>query len=150
MKTVGGLLVVLALLIGVVPQFTDCLADGRMLTLEGGRQIPMKCHWTAMAEIGVAIPLLATGVLIAISKRRDTRRTLGILGAVLGAVTILLPTSLIGVCANPDMICLSFMKPALMLMGSVVIALNAYVVVQSVVKTEELEAATQRGAVVPG
>ena len=41
--------------------------------------------------------------------------SLSILGLAFGAFLILLPTALIGVCANPDMICNSVMKPTLIL-----------------------------------
>ena len=61
---IAALIVVLAIGIGVLPQFTDCLSQGRMLTLEIGRQIPMKCHWTAQAEIALAVPLLAVGAMM--------------------------------------------------------------------------------------
>ena len=39
------------------------------------------------------------------------------LGLVLGAFAILLPTALIGVCANPEMICNLVMKPTLVFAG---------------------------------
>ena len=41
----------LALVIGIVPFLTDCQSQGRALTLQTGRTIPMKCHWT----VGFAI-----------------------------------------------------------------------------------------------
>lgn len=49
---------------------------------------------------------------------------LGIAGAALGIATILLPTELIGVCMNPSMPCVSTMKPALLLMGALVLAIG--------------------------
>ena len=36
-KFMGGLIIVLALVIGIVPVFTDCLANGRSLTTADGR-----------------------------------------------------------------------------------------------------------------
>lgn len=124
MKVASFAIMVLAVLIGVVPMFTDCESAGRMLTLEDGRQVSMKCHWTARAELGLALPLLAVGAMMPFSKNRGSRRMLGIAGAALGIATILLPTELIGVCMNPSMPCVSTMKPALLLMGALVMAIG--------------------------
>jgi hypothetical protein len=119
------LIVVLALVVGIVPQFTDCQSQGRSLTLENGKTVPMKCHWTAMAELGMALPLLGVGSVMGFSKKKETRRSLAFLGVALGAVVMLLPTALIGVCANPDMLCNALMRPTLLLAGGLVIALSA-------------------------
>jgi hypothetical protein len=133
-KAIGVLMMVLALVSGILPQFTDCASQGRALTLANGREIPMKCTWTARAEAAVAAPLLATGLFMTASRRKELFRVLGLMGIILGAAVILLPTSLIGVCGNPDMICNSLMKPALTLTGSVTVALGALAVVLSVVR----------------
>jgi CHASE2 domain-containing sensor protein len=124
MKTVGFLIVGLAVLIGVIPIFFNCLHDGKAITLQDGRQIPMKCFWTAMAAIASAVPLLGVGGLMAWSRQKETKRSLGILGGILGIVVIGLPTFLIGVCAHPDASCNMVMKPALIFMGVVVTALS--------------------------
>jgi len=63
MKVAAIVIMLLAVAIAAVPQFTDCLADGRQLTTADGRQIPMKCHWTARAELGLGLPILAVGAL---------------------------------------------------------------------------------------
>jgi hypothetical protein len=137
MKIAAVLMIIIALTIGIVPQFTDCESQGRTLTLANGREIPMKCHWTAQAEVGLAIPLMAVGSLLTFSKRKESFRNLSIMGAVLGAFVILLPTALIGVCGNPEMICNSIMKPFLILTGSLVTALSLFTFVRSTVKKEE-------------
>jgi hypothetical protein len=139
MKIVASLLIVLALVVGIVPQFTDCASDGRMLTLADGRTIPMKCHWTAKGELALAVPLLATGSVMAASRRKETWRSLSLIGTVLGVLIILLPTSLIGVCGNPDMICNSVMKPVLILAGSVVTAVGLIGLVASFVRRDTVE-----------
>jgi hypothetical protein len=120
-KTLGFLIVGLALVIGIVPLFTDCLSQGRMLTTTAGANVPMKCHWTAIAEIGLAIPLLLVGLMNITSKRQETLRSLNVLGTALGVLVILFPTALIGVCAKPDMICNMIMKPTLILAGTLTI-----------------------------
>jgi hypothetical protein len=111
------LIVILALLIGLVPQFFNCQYDGKGLTLADGRQVPMKCTWTAHASLLVAIPLLVVGLLLAFSRQRETRRVLALLGVIDGILVILLPTWLIGVCQHPGASCNLVMKPALILMG---------------------------------
>ncbi len=129
MKVAAVSLVLLAVLIAVVPIFSDCLSAGRMLTLADGREIPMKCHWAGRAELGLGLPLLAVGITMYFSRRRESRRNLGIVGVTLGVVTILLPTVLIGVCGSPDMPCHSIMQPALTLMGILVIGISLAIVI---------------------
>lgn len=101
------------------------------MTLENGKTIPMKCHWTGQAEMALAGPLLVTGSLLAINKRKETLHGLSVLGGILGIFVILLPTALIGVCANPDMICNSVMRPTLILLGSLILALSVFGLVTS-------------------
>lgn len=121
MKTVGIVLIVLAAVVGIVPQFSDCLAQGSAIDLPNGNTIPMRCHWTRMAEVAVAFPLGVTGSLVALNRRRQSKRALLQVGLALGLATILIPTHLIGVCASDDMICNMVMKPTLILAGVLVI-----------------------------
>ncbi len=122
MKAIGSILVVLALVIGIVPQFTDCLAQGHTIALPNGNTMPMKCHWTRQAEVAVAIPLGLVSILTLTSKRRETLRVLAGLAMALGLAAILLPTSLIGVCASEEMICNMLMKPTLVFAGLLTMA----------------------------
>ena len=124
MKIAAVLMIVLALVIGIAPQFSDCHSQGNMLTLANGRQIDMKCHWTAQGEIALALPLLAVGGMSLTTRRRETLQKLSILGFILGVLVILLPTALIGVCASPEMMCNAVMRPTLILSGTLVSALS--------------------------
>jgi hypothetical protein len=130
-KITAGLIVVLALVIGIVPLFTDCLSQGRSLTTAEGKVVPMKCHWTALAEIGVAIPLGLVGFFEFFSKRKETVRLLGALGLVLGALVIAFPTVLIGTCANPAMPCNLVEKPVLLFAGMLALAASTVVLSQA-------------------
>jgi hypothetical protein len=120
-KTMGILMIVLALIIAIVPLFTDCLASGRTLTTADGRSVPMKCHWTAIAEIGLAVPLALIGIFNLTSKRKETFQALNLTGSALGLLVILFPTVLIGVCANASMPCNMVEKPTLILSGILII-----------------------------
>ena len=124
MKIPAVLIVILAILIGTLPYFFNCQYDGKALTLENGRQVPMKCYWTARASLAVAVPLLAVGLLIAFSRQKETLRALALVGAILGTMVILLPTRLIGVCQHPGASCNLVMKPALIFAGSLVIGVS--------------------------
>jgi hypothetical protein len=132
MKLLAIFIAILAILISVVPQFTDCESQGRTLTLEDGHQISMKCHWTARAELVAGIPLFAIGAMTYFSRRKETRIVMGVLGSLLGVLVILLPTGLIGVCMNAEMLCNSVMKPFLILTGSLVVAVSLAVIVFSI------------------
>ena len=117
MKIIASVLIVLSLVAAIAPQFLDCQSQGKSLTLQNGKTVPMKCHWTAISMIAVGGPLFLLGGLLFFSKRKETQRTLSALGSVSGAFMVAMPTFLIGVCANPDMLCNSVMKPTLILTG---------------------------------
>jgi len=124
MKAIGISFIVFALAIGLVPQFTNCSAQGRSLELANGNTTPMKCYWTARAELAVAGPLLLIGSLMVFNRRKETLRTLSVLGAALGLFAILLPTTLIGVCASDEMLCNILMKPTLIFSGILTLTLG--------------------------
>lgn len=125
-KVLGVALVIAAILVAVIPYFNNCTAEGLFITTKDGRQIDMKCYWTSRAELGVAIPLLAVGIITATSKRKSTLMAMAVLGGLLSAVTFALPTVLIGVCMM-DKSCLNVMKPSMMMLGVVGIALSVAV-----------------------
>lgn len=122
MRVIAGIIILLALVIGVVPQFTDCYAQGSVIEMPNGDEMPMRCHYTRQAEVVVAIPLFAVGVLMLFSKRRLTLRILAVVAVVLGVCAILVPTVLIGVCASAEMICNMVMKPTLLFAGVLTVA----------------------------
>ncbi len=131
MKVPAVLIVVLAIGIGVASLIFNCQAEGRSLALANGKTAPMKCYWSAMAEIGMMIPLVAAGAMLAFSKRKETRRVLTITTGILSAVVMLLPTVMIGVCPNADMDCNKVMLPTTLFAGVLALALSIGVLVMS-------------------
>ncbi len=131
MRVVAAILIIAALVVAIVPQFTDCLSQGRTLQLANGNTTPMKCHWTAQAMIALGTLLAGVGVLLAFSKRRESQRHLGLLAGLSGVVVVLVPTVIIGVCANNAMLCNSLMQPILILSGVITAALGMGVAVVS-------------------
>ncbi len=121
-KIFGVALLALAVVLAVVPAFTDCQSQGRSLTTTAGTKVPMKCHWTGVAELTASIPLGLVGIMTTFSRRRTSFRGLAVFGLALGVMAILLPTKLIGVCATPTMLCHTVMSPVLIGTGAVVIA----------------------------
>jgi len=124
MKVLGSIIIILALVIAIVPLFTDCESQGKSIVLANGKTIPMKCHWTGRAALAMAFPLAAVGLLMAVSRRKETQRALSVVAAVSGIMVILLPTYLIGVCASPDMICNMIERGALILAGVLALAVG--------------------------
>ena len=124
MRAIGAILVALALVVGIVPQFTDCWAQGGALELSNGSRLPMRCHWTRQAEVAVAFPLGIVGLLVLFNHRRQTLRALLVTGLALGIAVILVPAYLIGVCASDEMICSLLMKPTLLFAGVLTMATN--------------------------
>ena len=129
-KFLGIALIVFALAIAIIPGFTDCQSQGKSIALANGNTIPMKCHWTGVAEIAVGVPLLAVGALITASRRKDSLLNLGIVGIILGVFAILLPTKLIGVCQS-SMLCNTAMKPSLIVLGSLALVGGVVAIVLS-------------------
>jgi drug/metabolite transporter (DMT)-like permease len=124
LKIIAVILMVLGLVTIFVPSFYTCQAKGKVVELPGGGSIPMTCWWTARAEILPGVLLALVGGMLFISGQLESRRFLSILALILGIFILLLPMKLIGICANPTMPCVLLMKPVLLLIGVVVVALG--------------------------
>lgn len=128
-KFLGVVMVVLALALAIAPIFTDCESHGKMLTTADGRSISMKCHWAGIAEIAAAVPLGLAGIAALRARRKETLRFAGIVGAGAAGVALLIPTILIGTCANPMMVCNLLMKPTLLASGILAIVASLALIV---------------------
>jgi hypothetical protein len=121
MAIIGGIFIVLALLMAIIPQFSSCQSQGSSIALPNGTTVPMKCYWTGQAELVLAVILLVIGILLIISRKVETQKYLSIVGILLGILAILMPTFIIGVCAMPTHICNTIMKTSLLILGPLVI-----------------------------
>ena len=138
MKVLAVLIIIFALVIIIVPQFTNCEsgkehpATINMQSSTGAAAVPyrmMKCFWSARAEIIAGVPLLALGVLLFFARRKETIRVIGIVTAIIGVLTILIPTTFVGTCVNSAMVCNTEMKPTLLICGGITVALGIAVLV---------------------
>ena len=120
---VAVVIMVLAIAIAVLPHFYTCQYSGRDITTATGMHVPMKCNWSAQAEIAVGLPLLAVGTMMLFSRRKESTAFLSIMGVILGIAVILIPEKLIGVCSS-QMPCNTVMEPSILAMGSVVVAVS--------------------------
>jgi len=136
MKATGIVIILLALIIGIVPVFTDSHSQGMVMTMTDGSTGPMLDHWMGIAEIALAVPLIGLGALLAFSKRKETRLSLSILAIILGAFVILLPTVLIGGCPDPAMLCGMVMNPTLILAGVLIIVASLVTILTNIQKVE--------------
>jgi hypothetical protein len=139
MKIIAIVLMLAGLVTIFVPSFYTCQAHGRAIQLPAGGTIPMKCLWTARAEIGIGVLLLAVGFFLFISHKLESRRFLSISALILGVFIILFPTALIGVCMNPDMPCVVLMKSILLLIGIVTGALGMVATAWNFVRKSKTE-----------
>jgi hypothetical protein len=123
MKYLGIILLVMALVVALVPQFTTCESHCKFITMASGMTTPMICSWTARAELLTSVPLFVIGAMMIFSRRRESRLILSVLGTILGIGVILLPTSLIGVCSS-TMLCNTVMKPTLLSAGELITGIS--------------------------
>lgn len=88
--------IVLGILIAIAPQtFAHVCAV---------KETPMACHYTAQAALGIGIVIVALGI-VGLLVSDQTRAGLDLANAVLGVLTIAVPTVLIGVCKGAMMRC---------------------------------------------
>jgi hypothetical protein len=123
----GVVLVALGILVSVTPWyiFPVCEMHGMYAITSAGTKLLMPCGYTARVETGVAAPLLIlAGAILPLSKTKESRRAIGIFSFGLGALVLLLPTYITGICANQEHPCRVGTLPALVLLGSATITIS--------------------------
>lgn len=122
-RTLAILIAVTGLFIIITPNWILPVCEG-LLDLVNGKQVPMRCFWTARAEMVIGGLVLLSGLLLAYVKNAEARRRVSHQVLFLGAATILIPLYLIPTCMNPDMACNVGTKPALLLLGGLTLLLG--------------------------
>ena len=169
MKVLAILIVIAGLVIAVAPQYTNCEAQGgtmptattagagatlspvtmmaSMQTSVAATIVPkMKCLWSARGAFAVGVSLAVAGALMFFARRKETRRALGIVGALLGLFTILLPTSLIGTCGSAGAVCNTTMRPIMLVAGGLAVVASVLILVVNEIGRDEIVAGDDRAA----
>lgn len=85
---------------------------------------PMKCFWTARAELGIGFLISVAGLLLVLLRRRQARFGLTLALGLNGILALLIPLVLIGVCSDAQSSCRVLALPALSILSSFVIVLS--------------------------
>jgi hypothetical protein len=120
----GIVIAVVGLLIIITPVILP-VCQG-LLELTNGKQVPMRCFWTARAEMIIGALVLIVGLTIAFSKSAEARYRLNYQVTFLGLAAILTPLFIIPTCMNPDMACNIGTKPALIILGVITTVMGLY------------------------
>lgn len=115
----------LLLILGPVYLFPVCQYKGMMIELKNGGLMPMKCSYTARAEIVLAVLTISIGIFLQ-ARQSGSRRLLYGLLLIIAILVILVPTWLIGVCMSPTMPCRAGTLPFLELIGGLLIAVSVF------------------------
>ena len=125
-----GALAILGLLTIALPWTLApvCEVHGSYVQTTTGKQLPMPCGYTARAEIGVGALMLVAAGAVAYGKAPETRKMIGAFGIALGALAMLFPTAIIGMCAMADHTCRTMTQPTLMILGLGTIVVSGMVI----------------------
>ncbi|NIS63474.1 MAG: DUF4418 family protein [Proteobacteria bacterium] len=128
MRVVALVLFVLALFVAIYPQFYNCQSHGFAIKLPKGT-IPMRCLYTAHAQMALGIMVAIAAVGLWFLREKETRTILSILGIVGGFLILMTVTRApgigIGICVNPDMPCVVYMRPAIYTVAPLIMAASA-------------------------
>ena len=127
---IGALLVLLGIVIALTSWFIFpvCEMHGLYVETKSGSQLPMPCGYTARGETGVGALIVVAGGLLIARGTRETRQTVGVFCVATGALVILFPTVLTGMCRLADHPCRQLTLPALEILGIIVIIVGGYLI----------------------
>ena len=78
----------------------------------------MRCHYTSVVDGFVGIAIALVGIAYLLLPKANKALTYAVI--VLGVLTSLVPTVIVGVCSHPHMHCHSISSPVLQLIGIVI------------------------------
>jgi hypothetical protein len=120
---IGSVVIALGLLISLGPQFLF-----KVCTVHGDGGFP-HCHWSAQAEIGIGILIVALGICMIIFKDPKTLLGLSIAVFLSGIVSLGIIHFLVGGCGSMAMACRRVAFPALTVESVILLVFSAVVVV---------------------
>jgi hypothetical protein len=125
---IGALLVLLGIVIILTPWiiFPVCEMEGSFVVTASGAKLPMTCGWTARAETGVGALIVVAGGLLIARSTPETRQAVGVFSIAMGALVILFPTFLIGMCKVATHPCRLTTLPMLEVLGVLVVIIGGY------------------------
>lgn len=95
-----------------------------LLELANGKQAPMRCFWTARAEILLAALVVFTGIQLALAKETEAFKKVSNMVILSGLAVVLTPLYIMPTCMNPEMACNIGTKPALLILGGLTFILG--------------------------
>ena len=85
----------------------------------------MTCHYAQSASEGTAAVLAVLALLLLISKSRSAMKAYAAAMVPVSVLMILIPNTLIPLCMMPDMRCRSVMRPAVLVIGILILLISA-------------------------
>lgn len=142
----GILVITLGILVALIPTIIFPVCTD-MIELMNGKTLFMKCHWSAMAEILVAILMVFDGMLFITFRQRETRLALNIMLLLFGLTVLLIPTVVIGMCETVTMACRLGTEPALKIIGIITMVLAIEEVFFQIISIKKEELHTERSVI---
>lgn len=84
----------------------------------------MKCYWAGKSEIAIGGILLVVGILMFISKAKESKIMLSIISVTTSISAILIPMVIIGGCKKVDMVCRTTSYPCIYLISAIAIVIS--------------------------
>jgi hypothetical protein len=126
-SVIGIVFVILGILIAAGPHSIFHVCSSSMAV----------CNKTADVEIYIGLSIVLEGILIFFIRNFAARLIFSIAGIISGLFTILVPTVIVGVCANPNMACNRTTRPALIILGSFTILFSIIYIIYLIVNRKK-------------
>ena len=88
----------------------------------------MVCHWAEQAVFGLGLVLFVLSIVLFVFKDGKTKSGIILGMEAVSALTAVLPNHLINLCMMTDMRCHSVMKPAVLIIGILIVIVGAIAV----------------------